>query len=93
MNPGRIREGVQKVAHSHAVGEGAGVDAKTVRRWVTEFCKDGKFVVPDRTYVKRQAFSFIDDEDIRERCREYIDQRIYRQKKGERRFRVADFQT
>ncbi|CAB1098143.1 unnamed protein product [Ectocarpus sp. CCAP 1310/34] len=84
-----IRYGVQKMVHSRAVGEGAGVHAKTVRRWVTEFCKDGKFVVPDRAYVKRQPFTYIDDEDIRDQCREYIDERIYR-RKGTR-FRVADF--
>lgn len=90
--PGRIRDGVYKLEHSRAAGEGAGVDAKTVRKWVTEFCKDGKFVVPDRAYVKRQPHSFIDDEDIADKCREYIDQRIYRRKKDDRRFRIADFQ-
>lgn len=45
---------MKKVAHSSAVGEGAGVGAKTVRTWVTDFCKDGKFVVRDRPYTRRQ---------------------------------------
>ncbi|CAM9758426.1 unnamed protein product, partial [Pylaiella littoralis] len=56
------------------------------------FCRDGNFVVRDRLYNKRQPFTFIEDEDIAERCREYIDQRLYCRKKGERRFRIADFQ-
>ena len=72
----RIRDRVKKYAHSRAVGEGAGVHAKTVRRWVTEICRDGKFVVPDRAYVKRLTLSFIDDEDIRESCQENIDERV-----------------
>ncbi|CAN0553184.1 unnamed protein product [Ectocarpus sp. 12 AP-2014] len=67
-----IRGGVHKLEHSRAAGEGAGVDARTVRTWVTEFCKDGKFVVPDRAYVKRQPHTFIDDEDIADKCREYM---------------------
>ncbi|CAB1105158.1 unnamed protein product [Ectocarpus sp. CCAP 1310/34] len=87
-----INEGVKKLAHSRAVGEAVGVHARTVRKWVTDFCKDGKFVVPHREYVKRQPFCYIDDEDIREQCREYVDERIYRRKKGQPRFRVADFQ-
>ena len=89
--PSRIKEGVKKMEHSRIVGEAVGVDAKTIRRWVTEFCKDGQFVVRERAYLKRQPFSLIDDEDIAEKCRAYIDRRLYHRKVGERRFRIADF--
>lgn len=77
--------------HSRSVGAMVGVTAKTVRKWVKEFCQDGKFVIRDRHYEKRQADSFIDDEDFAERCREEIDRRVYRRKKGEPRFRVEAF--
>lgn len=63
LNPDRIRDGVKKCEHSRAVGEGAGVNAKTVRPWVTDFCKDDEFVVRDRQYFKQQPFSYIDDEE------------------------------
>lgn len=91
LNPGRTREGVKKYEHSRTVGEGAGIHAKTVRRWVRDFCRDGKFVVSNRAYLKRQAFSFIDDEDVRERCREYIDQRVTDGRRGSLAFASQTF--
>lgn len=91
LPPNRTKEGVKKIKHSRTVGDAIGVDAKTVRRWVTDFCKDGKFVVQERRYMKRQPHSFIDDEGTAEECREYINRRIYGRKEGEPRFRVADF--
>ncbi|CAN0461314.1 unnamed protein product, partial [Scytosiphon promiscuus] len=87
-----IQEGAAKLAHSRTVGDVIDVDPKTVRRWVKEFCEDGKFIVRKRKYDKRQPHSFIDDEDIRERLRDFIDRRLYRRKKDEPRLRVADVQ-
>lgn len=63
-----------------------------MRRWVKEFCKGDSFVVRNRQYNKREAHSYIDDEDIRQRLREYIDRRLYRRKKDEPRLRIADVQ-
>lgn len=53
---------------------------------------DGKFIVRKRQYDKRQLRSYIDDEDIRDRLREFIDRRLYRRKKDEPRLRVGDVQ-
>lgn len=78
--------------HSDIVGETVGVHAKTVRLWVTEFCKDGKFVVRERKYSKQEPHSFINEEGVQEQCREHINGRIYSRKQGEPRFRIADFQ-
>jgi len=78
--------------HSRKIGEVVNVTARTVRKWVKGFCEDGKFLIRARLYEKCQADSFIDHEDIAERCREEIDRRLYRRKKTEPRFRVADFQ-
>lgn len=87
----RLDEGIQKESHSRVVGNLVGVESRTVRVWMKDFCRND-FVVRDRTYTKRKPHSFIDDEDIAEQCREFVDQRIYHRKKGDRRFRVADFQ-
>ncbi|CAN0452391.1 unnamed protein product [Pylaiella littoralis] len=78
--------------HSREAGKVADVDSRTVRRWVKEFCKGGSFVVRKRQYNKREPHSYIDDEDIRGRLREYIDRRLYRRKKDEPRLRIADVQ-
>lgn len=80
------------MANSRTTGEFFAVDPKTVRRWVREFCEDEKFVVRKRQYDKRQPHSYIDDEDIRDRVREFIDQRLYRRKKDQPRLRVGDVQ-
>lgn len=80
------------MAHSREVGEVSEVDPTTVRRWVKEFCNGGSFVVRKRQYNKREAHSYIDDEDVRYRLREYIDRRLYRRKKDEPRLRIADVQ-
>ncbi|CAN0110906.1 unnamed protein product, partial [Ectocarpus sp. 6 AP-2014] len=87
-----LRDGVAKLEHSREAGKLADVDPKTVRRWVKEFCKGDSFVVRNRQYNKREAHSYIDDEDIRQRLREYIDRRPYRRKKDEPRLRIADVQ-
>ncbi|CAN0446523.1 unnamed protein product [Pylaiella littoralis] len=87
-----IQDGVAKMEHSREAGKVADVDSRTVRRWVKEFCKGGSFVVRKRQYNKREPHSYIDDEDIRGRLREYIDRRLYRRKKDEPRLRIADVQ-
>eukprot|EP00752_Nemacystus_decipiens_P014964 g13323.t1 len=87
-----LQDGVQKMEHSRTVANLAEVDSKTVRRWVKEFCKDGAFVVRKRRYNKRGPHSYIDDEDIRLRLKEYIEQRLYHRKKDDPRLRVGDVQ-
>ncbi|CAB1115994.1 unnamed protein product [Ectocarpus sp. CCAP 1310/34] len=87
-----IEEGVNKMRHSRYVGDVVKTTAQTVRKWVKEFCQDGKFLISKRLYEIRQADSFIDPEDIAERCREEIDRRLYRRKKTDPWFRVSDFQ-
>lgn len=78
--------------HGRTAADFAEVDSKTVRGWVKEFCKDGAFAVSVRKYDKRQPHSYIDDEDIRERLREYIERRLYQWKPDEPRLRVGDVQ-
>lgn len=78
--------------HSRAVADFVGVESKVVRRWVKDFCKDGAFIVRKRQHNKRQPHSYIDDEDIRDRLREFIDRRLYKRKKDEPRLRVGDVQ-
>lgn len=87
-----IRNGGGKMAHSRTAGDYFGVAPMTVRRWVKEFCEDDKFIARGRQYDKLQQHSYIDDENIRERLREFIDRRLYRRKKGEPRLRVGDVQ-
>lgn len=88
----RVQEGVTKMDHSRTVADLAGVKSKSVRRWVKEFCKDGAFVVRKRNYNKRQPHSYIHDEDLFQRLKEYIERRLYQQKKDEPRLRVGDVQ-
>ncbi|CAN0491982.1 unnamed protein product [Ectocarpus sp. 12 AP-2014] len=87
-----LQDRVAKMEHSREAGRLADVDPKTVRRWVKEFCKGDSFVVRNQQYNKREAHSYIDDEDIRQRLREYVDRRLYRRKKDEPRLRIADVQ-
>lgn len=77
--------------YSHIMGLTLGVHHSTVRRWVRDFCKDDQFKIPDRDYTKRKPHSFIDDNDISLQCGEWIDEHIYRRKKGEKRLRSNDF--
>lgn len=58
----RVQDGVAKMDHSKTVANLAGVESRSVRRWVKAFCKDGAFVVPKRQFNKREPHSYIDDE-------------------------------
>lgn len=91
--PNRIEEGVKKIAHSKMVAIVVGIDPKTVRPWVKDFCKGAKFMLRKREYNKRQPHSYIDDKDIYERLREFIGERIYWRKKRGSRLRVADIHS
>ena len=52
--------------HSRYVGDMVNVTAQTVRKWVKEFCQDGKldgkFLIRKRLNEKSQADSLIDHE-------------------------------
>lgn len=66
---------------------------RTVRAWVREFVKDRNFKLHVREYNKHGLHSFIAHKDLRESMREWLDDKIYRRKKGEPQRRVRDFQT
>lgn len=88
----RLQHGVAKMEHSRTAANFAGVESKVVRRWVKEFCEDSAFRVRKREYNKRQPHSYIHDEDIRQRLREFLDQKLYRREKNAPRLRVGDVQ-
>lgn len=77
--------------HSEVVGPTFLVHDRTVRRWVKDFCKDEKFQVPQRDYTKREPHSFIDDNNFSLQCKEWLNEKIYRRKKGEPKLRSNDF--
>ncbi|CBJ32881.1 conserved unknown protein [Ectocarpus siliculosus] len=87
-----VQDGVAKMEHSREVAKVYEVDPSTVRRWVKKLCKGGSVVIRKRQYNKREAHPYIDDEDIRNGLREYIDRRLYRRKRDEPRLRIADVQ-